>query len=367
MSEILLLALVKRTATDRFRSIDALRGMAAIMVLVLHVGQSYINHPRVAASGRGLLRFYEYVDLGRIGICIFFIISGFVICRSFNSDRRELKSFVVKRFFRLYPLFWFSMILAGLVLWPKHASSLTPGIIGANATMLPSLLGQPFMIGLYWTLETELLFYVLMSLLYWLGLLGRPKVMLALTLLMYVLLSGLYFLPMAEQLMPHWKATPYHLSLMMLGVTTRYAYDAEGSTRKPWLRILSTHAVLLALVPLVILVLYLVTGQAAELPDAIAYLLGMLMFFVGLRYLRSAPGWMTYLGVITYSIYLLHPVVFTFVRQLLVRYDLLLGLHISVYIVLCGLLTVLLSAISYKYLEASANRVGRRCGRAAKS
>ena len=120
-----------------------MRGIAALLVLVLHVSQIFLENKTIQATGQSMNDFIEYVDLGRIGITIFFIISGFVICKSFNTNRKELKSFAIKRFFRLYPLFWFSLIVGAIVLWPLGKQHLSASIIAGNATMLPAFFKQP--------------------------------------------------------------------------------------------------------------------------------------------------------------------------------------------------------------------------------
>ncbi len=345
----------------RFKSIDALRGIAALLVLLLHVSQVFLQSKKIAATGVGMLDFIKVIDLGRIGITIFFIISGFVICKSFNSKEKELKSFVIKRFFRLYPLFWFSLIVGAFVLWPIGKQHLDLGILAGNATMIPAFLGQPFVIGLYWTLETELLFYILMSALYFFGVLRNSTVILGLTLLCYAALVIFMFVPAIQPSLPHWMATPYHLSLMLLGVSMRYAFEErEDEARLSRRRIATLHLLLLLAIPFYIIASYLLRGIDANLPDAIAYLIGISIFVIGLKALRSAPSYLVYLGTISYSIYLLHPIVFTLVRKAVLQVPALYGLHISFYLAICTVLTIIFSALTYKFIEAPANAIGKK-------
>ena len=343
-----------------------MRGIAALLVLILHVSQVFLEDKNIGATGRGMNNFIEFIDLGRIGITIFFIISGFVICKSFNKKQKELKSFVIKRFFRLYPLFWFSLILGAIVLWPLGGQQLNSHIIGGNATMLPAFFSQPFVIGLYWTLETELLFYVLASLLFYFGLIRNSAVLLGLTILLYVLLLVFTFVPSTQPALPHWVATPYHLSLMLLGVSMRYAYDEsekEKSARYSLKNIAYLHLLILLLIPIYILANYFLRGIETNLTDAIAYLIGISIFVIGLKALKTAPSFLVYLGMISYSIYLLHPIVFTLVRKLVVKTPELHNLHLSIYLIICAVGTIILSAITYRFLEAPANKLGKKLAR----
>lgn len=98
-------------------------------------------------------------------IC-FFIISGFVIFMTLdriNSGRVFLK----RRFIRLYPTFWLCLLiafsissLAGISQFKRNFTELI-----INFTMIPSLLRTKQVDGAYWSLEVELLFYLLMFLL----------------------------------------------------------------------------------------------------------------------------------------------------------------------------------------------------------
>lgn len=347
--------------TSRYAAIDALRGLAALLVVVIHVSIIFLNKASLEISGHGIKDFFLNFDLGRIGITIFFIISGFVICKSFNRKKKELKSFVLKRFFRLYPLFWLSVLLSWLFIWRPNPGSLTPNTLLANLTMLPAFLGQEFMIGLYWSLETELIFYVLAAILYAIGWLRKPLVLVGLTLLMYALSYLFITAPGFQPSLPHWTATPYHLALMLFGVTMRYAYEGEKSQSKfshtTWVKI---QLGLLLLIPLYITAEFLLTGNSTYVTDAYAYLTGITLFLLGLKFLKRAPGWMVHIGVVSYSIYLLHPIVFALLLKLTIKYSVLQGYHISVYIIVNILMSIALASLTYKLVEEPFNNLGRK-------
>jgi peptidoglycan/LPS O-acetylase OafA/YrhL len=81
--------------TPRFRALDGLRGVAALLVMLSHVEwRSHITDARFITNG------YLAVDL-------FFIMSGLVIAANYSTkiaDARSSLRFMVLRFFRLYPL-----------------------------------------------------------------------------------------------------------------------------------------------------------------------------------------------------------------------------------------------------------------------
>jgi peptidoglycan/LPS O-acetylase OafA/YrhL len=92
---------------------------------------------------------------GRLGIYLFFIISGFVI---YFSLGRGIKEYIVGRFLRLYPLFWVCCTITFLVTvffneavpFKKYLLDMLMFNDGKIATMVD---------GSYWTLTFELLFY----------------------------------------------------------------------------------------------------------------------------------------------------------------------------------------------------------------
>ncbi len=158
---------VKKTsleqATSRLQELDALRGLAAVAVLVFHYTSRYDNlygHPTLVAD------FW----LGEYGVQLFFMISGFVIFMSLERVRSPL-DFIVARVSRLYPVYWAAVTLtfavtalAGL---PQLESSWWEALI--NLTMVQRLVGVSHVDEVYWTLTVELAFYALM----WLALVAR--------------------------------------------------------------------------------------------------------------------------------------------------------------------------------------------------
>ena len=109
----------------RLRYIDALRGIAAVLVLWLHVANSYrAMSPQTEAHARWLNDFISQIDIGRIGVVVFFLISGFVIPFSIKpASAAPVAGFVIRRVFRIYPAYWLSVPLAAWVFYwtDRHA------------------------------------------------------------------------------------------------------------------------------------------------------------------------------------------------------------------------------------------------------
>jgi peptidoglycan/LPS O-acetylase OafA/YrhL len=157
-------------SVHRLEVLDALRGFAAVAVVLYHYTIHYSNH--FAPAERALVLFSR----GNLGVDLFFCISGFVI--SMTLDRcRDWRDFAVRRFARIYPAYAAALLFTYYVLSHSDLPKFHYGVIDLlmNFTMLQQLLGFSHIDGVYWTLQVELLFYVIIGLLYFGGFLRSPR------------------------------------------------------------------------------------------------------------------------------------------------------------------------------------------------
>lgn len=149
--------------------LDALRGIAALSVMLFHFTSWYGKAPV-----DGILALRNFVDtphihfyFGDLGVPLFFMISGYVITKSCES-RKTISSFAYSRFARLYPLYWCSLIFAVICYLPSNArlASYEPEwlTIAINFSMLQTAIGASNVNEAYWTLYIELQFYSLVAL-----------------------------------------------------------------------------------------------------------------------------------------------------------------------------------------------------------
>jgi peptidoglycan/LPS O-acetylase OafA/YrhL len=85
---------------SRNKSIDALRGIAIIAVMLYH--------------------FNYYVYMGTLGVDLFFVISGFLVggllLRDFNNKKKiDYWNFILRRGFKIWPSYYFFLTLAGII------------------------------------------------------------------------------------------------------------------------------------------------------------------------------------------------------------------------------------------------------------
>lgn len=110
---------------------------------------------------------FPFAAYGWLGVELFFLISGFVICMSCWG--RSVGDFFTSRVTRLYPAYWFAVLAttAVLLLIPGGQKPLPWPDVLTNLTMLQEPLGVRMVDGVYWTLFAELRFYLLFALVAW--------------------------------------------------------------------------------------------------------------------------------------------------------------------------------------------------------
>ncbi|MFJ4202742.1 acyltransferase family protein [Streptomyces sviceus] len=159
-------AVVRDRAGRRLYAIDGIRLLAALMVAVHHyAGTRRVDQPGNRIWDRPVSDImptvFRFASYGWIGVEIFFVISGFVICMSCWG--RTPRQFFTSRVIRLYPAYWFAIVFttAVLVALPGVWDRLRTRDVLLNFTMLQSGSGVMNVDGVYWTLWSELRFYLL--------------------------------------------------------------------------------------------------------------------------------------------------------------------------------------------------------------
>ncbi|WAZ27169.1 acyltransferase [Streptomyces cinnabarinus] len=167
--------------TRRLHVVDGIRLVAALMVVLHHyAGTRRLNEPGNEIWSRPVSEImpsvFRVAAYGWIGVEIFFVISGFVICMSCWG--RTPRQFFVSRVIRLYPAYWFAVLFTTgvLVLLRGAAERLPLREVLLNLTMLQAGSDVPNVDPVYWTLWSELRFYLLFLVVVAMGLTYRRVV-----------------------------------------------------------------------------------------------------------------------------------------------------------------------------------------------
>lgn len=307
---------------QRLHWLDATRGIAAGAVLIEHT---------LAATFPAFNQFHQTrLDSGHAGVILFFFCSGYAI--SLSLSHTPLITFWIRRFFRLYPLYWFSILLA-LVTGVAATNNLDTVL--ANLTMLQSFLGYYHLIGIYWSLIVEMAFYIIISIFFLTKLTNQP--LLVSSCLLFVAFIADVFLPLfGREPSGGWIAS--HLATISIGILFYHAHAQRIA-----------HATAYWFLGLSLVIQLAGSWQAPEF--FYARILGYAAFVLILRLGRDYtwPSWLIWCGTISYSIYLMHIIVLGIIAPTSFP-----GV-VSVLVI-----TLLVSACTYYSIEAPSMRLSRR-------
>lgn len=315
---------------QRISQLDTLRGIAALMVVVHHSLQAFAGSTDDTFEGLA-----GHLDVGRMGVVIFFMLSGFVIAKAVpGNDLKATGLFFKHRFFRLYPPFWISIGVATITAALVGASTCcvfsqptSLENIAANLTMIPLRFHEPMLIGIYWTLELEMLFYVLIAAI---ALARRTSyaTMWILASLLFVAATGVA----GARVLMHGTSeigkdnlflALLHLSLMFSGAALRYYWDRR-QTRTTFFRsmplTMKGYYAMVTAFFLGVAVIKVRHGiDAHTFRVAATYLLSIVVFLTCLRcFSGSVLG--SFLGNRSFGLYLLHLPILSLASLVMIRH-----------------------------------------------
>lgn len=384
--------------------LDLLRGIAALVVALHHA--TYYFTPRMRAG------MVDWFDPGLYGVLVFFLVSGYIVPASLERHG-HVRGFWIGRLTRIYPLL---AVVCAVTLLPflLGVRGLRAGLeayepmtaVLAHLTMLQDVLGVPNMINVLWTLSYEMLFYLLVVALFVTGV-HRRSAPIAVGLATVAVLAG-GALPMAALSAAAGVGRVVALTALVMAAAMAAAVSGRPALRTaggvaggalalilvavngrvgPWegLVILAVMfagtavyraeqgqigrratAVACALVLVGAIaagVWHAEIGMSPAQADAFqvywggSVVLAALTFAGGLALRhRRISAWLTGLGRISFSIYLLHPVLLMLSDQLLAPP----GHDDWVRLGLFVLVLVTVSTVTYRYIELPFQRLGRR-------
>ena len=286
---------------DRLDTLDLLRALACAMVVAFHFlfrGQAGGWLQDAPPAWLSILARH-----GHLGVPLFFMISGFVICMS--AEGATLRGFAASRIARLAPALWVAAPLTALVALAGHVQAffVTPGQLLVNLTLVPQWFGVPYVDEVYWSLAVELQFYLLVAL----ALVARQLDTIEPWLVAWLLLALLDDLrpiyPLERWLVVTW--APFFVAGICCHLIHR-----RGATAMRW-SLLAASYVLAMVAVATRRELIIAHGPAQRADLSVAATLVSLFFLVfvliALRRLQLRSGaWVGVAGALTYPVYLLH-------------------------------------------------------------
>lgn len=313
-------------------SVQALRALAAWAVVCHHFMQIFFDFEARGPIGQ------LFIDKGAVGVDIFFVISGLVIFLSTEGKALPPARFLLYRLFRIVPAYWLYTVLMALLV--VFARPLLPDQKVDWSHLLLSLLfiptENPGGYGIYptlnvgWTLNYEMLFYVLFA---W-ALLFRLQVRL-------LVVAALLFAVCQAWTGFGWVSEFYRSDIVyefLLGISIGMFYRRGWIGPALWLPLLGIGAALLAI--------YCLPPDPRLLnwgvPSAV-----LVMASLALERYAERNRLLKLLGDCSYSVYLMHVLVLSAGGYLARRY----GINPYLMFVVCALAIGIGSWLSYEWVE----------------
>jgi exopolysaccharide production protein ExoZ len=147
-------------------NIQILRAFAALNVVLYHIigtSKSYGYETQIIGFLKGW---------GANGVDIFFVISGFVMLYTSLANKRSVRDFLMSRAIRIIPIYWLLtiVVIALFLFWPSafREMAITPTwVLTSFAFISNSVTGEHPIVYLGWTLEYEMMFYLVFGFSLW--------------------------------------------------------------------------------------------------------------------------------------------------------------------------------------------------------
>jgi peptidoglycan/LPS O-acetylase OafA/YrhL len=344
---------METNSTGRIYGIDALRGYAALYVMVFHtyfLGGIYIHEGKIR----------DLIIHGDMGVPIFFVISGFSITYSiFQKDffnKLELKNFYTRRFFRIVPLFYFAFVLnLTLLIMNGQGIKIFDSILTLSF-LFPFVGGhQESLVMAGWSLGIEMVFYLFFPLIFLL-----LKINIRRFILLFIVAVFIHLYASYEKVGSH-LSFAYQIVFFLYGILMCYYRDAiQKLISQTKLQRISLLAILLG-----VFVIILGIWVFKKEPFVFFNFIGIIFLVTGSSFYQGSflvNNVNNILGELSYSIYLMHPIVILSLVKLRINvliYEYFPNYGFMVFIFIVGISIILISYLTYNFIEKPFIKFGK--------
>ncbi|AWA30166.1 hypothetical protein HYN48_08765 [Flavobacterium magnum] len=306
---------------QKIRSLDALRGVLALMVLFSHV-----NLIRLYFRGNTLYDLPAVYHLGRVALVGFFVLSGYLITfsilKKMKSGGWDFWRFYRARMLRIWPLYYVVILLAIFVLPHVPALQFTLPPAATNAHEAPEymkyyLLFLPQIPSFQrvilpfaeptWSIGVEELFYIIIPLAVFFSRRKLAQLLLVFLVAYFAIKYILICIPWPSAGLLHKLMHFYRYDCIALGCLAGVMHFNNSR----WFSQISTKHLLAVGIPVLVYFFSMGRKSLEYFPFAI-YFVVIVAFLVNKNHVIRSPGWLVYLGTISYSFYLTHEIAIVF-------------------------------------------------------
>lgn len=350
----------------RLHSLDYLRGLMAISVMLYHYTSWSVGSPDPSSL------------LGKLGIyavSLFYILSGLSLSFVFFSVGKpfSLKEFVIKRAFRIIPIFWLCLIFSLVLRYLQHyfisGDIYQPewGVLFLNFSLLFGFFmpDQYMSIGA-WSIGNEVVFYTIFPLIIY-ACTRFGKVMAICCLCLSLLPAGYFafvLIDVTKEFSLNWSlyVNPLNqLFLFVSGICIAIFFKPDESGMVKLKRVYTLSLIILVglfiYVPVGVNSVDLMVGMERVILSTLSILIVLNVYI----FQFTLKGWLNtillFFGKCCYSIYLIHPIV-AFPLSFLLHDKL--GVHLVIVHIISAVVTFIASAIIYNRVELPMINIGKK-------
>jgi peptidoglycan/LPS O-acetylase OafA/YrhL len=326
----------RQAGRAKLPNLDGIRALACVLVVLSHMPWPW-----------------PYEMLGHTGVGVFFVLSGFLMAHLYATahwDWQAVSHYAIARFSRIAPIYWLVITVCVLISYANPGDDFLLRIQGPLAIARHYLFAGNVQI--FWSIPLEVQYYAFFLLVWW-AIAQSSRLVFALPLLALVCAALLITQERWGGLMlPH--KLHFFMAGSLAGLLPRPAWKTAYERRI--LSVLQLGAALLLLSPLWLYTnsqgFYTAGALGLSLATAV-YLLSLPSGWTGLVF---ATPWVRKIGQASFSIYLMHVLVFHYGTQWL-------GLQHTVYEplwLLLGVAGITLPMLVSHWVEMPMQRVTRR-------
>jgi exopolysaccharide production protein ExoZ len=306
----------KTTKHQKLNLLQVFRGLAAVMVILAHCDLIFNQNFQKDFFGK-------IFNFGGSGVDFFFVLSGFIILYIHQSDignRSKLKSFVIKRVTRIYPIYWvvLTLKLSASLFFAYDPDTGKRNILEIFKAFIlfpqrQEIISSSFL-GVSWTLSFEVLFYIIFALL--IGL--KPKlcfpIISAWLLLTFAHFIGVFDLP-KDSFMLNFLLNEHNLEFF-LGCLAAYVVSKHKIPQEMTLICLGAFLYTLGAINYYY--------KVVDISSVISFGIPSMLLVVGSTSLEMRKDVhvnkiLIYIGNASYSIYLIHGFVINNITKFLLK------------------------------------------------
>lgn len=343
---------------ERDHHLDVWRGISVLMVLVHHT--FYFHYPFFKEfahqSTTGAVTVFRYLDVvlvefaersGPLGVKIFFIISGYIITKlmvdeEVRNGSFSILQFYIRRILRIFPALLFYLLSLGALSVLGYISLQHQELLHSISFLCNTNTYCGWNTIHTWTLATEMQFYIVWPFLFLLAPKRLRAHLLAGMIVLFTIFSGLGILTTQG-----WIDNPISFICIAVGVLTALSHRFKDFLTN------RTVSLVFVLVAGVLLLYLFVPGESARIlyRESIPWVLATVVFgsyrLDWVTHYKSYM-WLSYLGLISYSLYLWQQVFLSPDTERLIPSFL-----------DYPILMFVLAFFSYRYIEKPALRLGK--------